>query len=81
MTEVNLGAPGGTSGHLAPTGHLALPPGHTSLRVQGGPGSRRTDTGTLDFEHLVRGCARFQGLCVGWLPHLSHCPFFQDAFF
>lgn len=73
---------GGTSGHLAPMGHLALPPGHTSLGP-GRTGQRENghwDTGTPDFEHLVRGCARFQGLCVRGSPTYFTVPSFRLPF-
>lgn len=70
---------GGLQDTWPPRAILPYPLG-THLSGQGGPGSGRTDTGTLDFEHLVRGCVCFQGLCVRGSPTYFTVPSFRLPF-
>ena len=80
IAEVNLDAPGGLQDTWPP--RVILPPPALCTHLSGAREGRAAgdmDTG-LGAPGGV-GELHFQGLCVGWLPHLSHCPLLHAAFF
>lgn len=79
IAEVDLDAPGGLQDAWPPRVILPHPLCTHLLGAREGRAAGDTDTG-LGAPGGV-GELHFQGLCVGWLPHLSHCPLLQAAFF